>query len=294
MHTGNLLDQLNLQYDNMSKGQKRISEYIMRNYDKAAYMTAAALSDVVGVSESTIVRFAYALGYDGYPKMQRELQEVIQNRLTTVQRLQFMDGLSTEEIIEASFKTDINNLRVTKDKNNAEDIEKIVDCITGARRVYLLGTRSSGPLVEFLRYYMSYIMDNVVEIRFDGSDIFGQVLSAGEEDVVIAISFPRYSRLTVESMQLLKDKGCKLVAITDNQSAPPAQLADYALTAKSYMNSFVDSLVAPLSIINLLIIMLGLKNKEALFSNFEQLEELWRMGDVYANKEHNRRFEQAD
>lgn len=294
MQTGNLLDQLNLQYDSMSKGQKRISEYIMRNYDKAAYMTAAALSKATGVSESTIVRFAYALGYDGYPKMQRELQEVIQNRLTTVQRLQFMDGLSTEEIIEASFKTDINNLRVTKDKNSPEDIEKIVSCIAGARRIYLLGTRSSEPLVEFLRYYMGYIMDNVVEIRFDGSDIFGQVLTAGADDVVIAISFPRYSRLTVESMQLLKDKGCKIVAITDNPGSPPAQLADYALTAKSYMNSFVDSLVAPLSIINLLIILLGLKKKDVLFSNFEQLEELWRAGDVYANKEYNRRFEQTD
>lgn len=294
MHSGNLLDRLNLEYDNMSKGQKLISNYIMNNYDKAAYMTAAVLSEAVGTSESTIVRFAYAMGYEGYPKMQKDLQEVIQNRLTTVQRLQFMEGLSAEEIMESSFKTDINNLRVTKEKNTAKDIERVVDCIVNARTIYLIGTRSSGPLTEFLRYYLGYIMNNVQMIRFDGSDIFSQILNADERDVAIAISFPRYSMLTVESMQYLKDTGCKLIAITDNQSAAPAQLADHVLTAKSYMNSFVDSLVAPLSIINLLIIMLGLRKKNTLFANFEKLEELWRTNDVYVNKEHNRRFEKKD
>ncbi|MGI6152826.1 MAG: MurR/RpiR family transcriptional regulator [Christensenellaceae bacterium] len=294
MYTGNLLDRLNLKYDTFSKGQKLISEYIMQNYDKAAYMTAAALSKTVGVSESTIVRFAYALGYDGYPKMQKDLQEAIQNRLTSVQRLQFMDGLSTEEIINASFKTDINNLRVTKDKNSPLEIEQAVECIAKARTIYLMGTRSSAPLAEFLAYYLGYVTDNIKKIQFDGSDIFSQVLNADERDVVVAISFPRYSMRTVEGMRHMKDKGCKLVAITDNAGAPPAQLADYALLAKSYMNSFVDSFVAPLSVINLLIIMLGLKHKETLFDNFEKLEALWKENDVYASKEYNRRFEQSN
>lgn len=292
MQMGNLLDRLNLEYDNLSKGQKKISNYIMQYYDKAAFMTAAALSKEVGVSESTIVRFAYALGYDGYPKMQKELQEVIQNRLTTIQRLQFMEGLSVEEIIESSFKTDINNLRVTKEKNDPKEIEKTVDLIASARKIYIMGARSSAPLAQFLRYYLAYITENVRLVQYDGSDIYSEMLNAGPEDVAIAISFPRYSTMTLETMQYAKDRGCKIVAITDNTSAPPAQIADYVLAAKSYMNSFVDSLVAPLSIINLLIIMLGLRNKEKLFQNFEVLEQMWQEGSVYATRELNRRYEQ--
>lgn len=288
MWTGNFLDRLNLEYDNMSKGQKRISNYIMQNYDKAAFMTAAVLSDTVGVSESTIVRFAYAMGYEGYPQMQKDLQDVIQNKMTTIQRLRLMEGLSSEEIINASCKTDINNLRVTKEKNSPEKIEKIVDIISEARTVYLLGTRSSGPLVEFLRYYMSYMMNNIRLIRFDVSDVFSQILYANEEDAVIAISFPRYSLTTIDTMESLKEKGCKMIAITDNPAAPPAQISDYTLTAKSYMNSFVDSLVAPLSIINILIILLGLKKKDVLEDNFRKLETMWRIKGIYANGNNER------
>jgi len=283
MWKGNLLDRLNLEYDNLSKGQKRIANYIMQNYDKAAFMTAAVLSDTVGVSESTIVRFAYALDYDGYPQMQKELQDVIQNRMTTIQRLNLMEGLSSREIINASCKTDINNLRVTKERNSAEEIDAVVDIIANARTVYLLGTRSSGPLAEFLRYYMSYMMDNVRLIRFDLSDVFSQILNANEHDAVISISFPRYSQNTIETMEVLRSKGCKMIAITDNVNSPPAQLADYTLTAKSYMNSFVDSFVAPLSIINILIILLGLKKKDVLEENFRELEEFWSINGVYAS-----------
>ncbi|MEG2520091.1 MAG: MurR/RpiR family transcriptional regulator [Christensenellaceae bacterium] len=281
----NVMDKIDQEYCKMSKGQKLIAAYILKNYDKAAFMTAATLSDVVGVSESTVVRFAYALDYDGYPKLQKELQEVIQNKLTTVQRLNLMEGLSCEDIINTSFKTDIHNLRITKENMDPQNIEKIVDTIVNARTVYILGTRSSGPLAEFLRYYMTYITENAKLVRFEASDIFSQILNADERDAVIAISFPRYSMRTIEGMEYLKKRGCKLIAITDNKDAPPAVLADYVLTSKSYMNSFVDSFTAPLAVINLLIIMIGLKKKDVLFSNFNKLEELWRENDVYATKE---------
>lgn len=282
MWQGNLLDRLNLEYDNLSKCQKRIADYITQHYDKAAFMTAAVLSDTVGVSESTIVRFAYALDYDGYPQMQKELQDVIQNKMTTIQRLKLMEGLSSEEIINASCKTDINNLRVTKERNAPSEIDKVVDILANAHTVYLIGTRSSRPLAEFLEYYMSYMMPNVHLIRFSANDIFSQILTADENDAALAVSFPRYSRSTIETMEFLKEKKCPLIAITDNLNAPPAQLADHVLTAKSYMSSFVDSFVAPLSIINILIILLGLKKKDVLTENFHELEELWEKNRVYA------------
>ncbi|WP_066648134.1 MurR/RpiR family transcriptional regulator [Christensenella timonensis] len=281
----NVMDRINHSYAKMSKGQKLIADYILKEYDKAAFMTAATLSSLVGVSESTVVRFAYALGYDGYPKLQKDLQEVIQTKLTTAQRLNLMEGLTSEEVINASFKTDINNLRVTREHIDTKNIEQIVDSIDKARKIYILGTRSSGPLAEFLHYYMNYMNENIKLIRFDGSDIFNQILSADEHDVAIAISFPRYSMRTIEGMTYLKNSGCKVIAITDNEAAPPAQIADYTLTAKSYMNSFVDSFVAPLAVINLLIIMLGLRKKDILFANFNRLEELWQLNDVYATKE---------
>ncbi len=281
----NVLDKINHEYAKMSKGQKLIADYILKEYDKAAFMTAATLSKLVGVSESTVVRFAYALDYDGYPKLQKDLQEVIQTKLTTAQRLNMMEGLTSDEVVNASFKTDISNLRVTRENINTENLEKIVDSIDRARKIYILGTRSSGPLAEFLRYYMNYMNENIKLIRFDGSDVFSQILTADARDVAIAISFPRYSMRTIEGMSYLKNCGCKVIAITDNEASPPAQIADYSLTAKSYMNSFVDSFVAPLAVINLLIIMLGLRKKDILFANFNKLEELWQTNDVYATRE---------
>ncbi len=281
----NIMDRISKEFDHMSKGQKLIAQYILDNYDKAAFMTASALSDTVGISESTIVRFAYALGYAGYPQLQKDLQEVIQNKMTTAQRLNMMEGLSVEDIIHASFKTDFNNMRVTKENIDPDMLEKIVNVISSARMIYILGTRSSGPLAEFFRYYMSYIKDNIRMVRYDGGDIFSQILHADERDAVLAISFPRYSMQTIETMHYLKRQGCKIISITDSVESPPAKISEYVLTAKSYMNSFVDSFTAPLSIINLLIIMIGLKNKEVLFRNFNKLEELWESNDVYATRE---------
>ncbi len=280
-----LISNIEEEFTKLSKGQKLIADFILKNYDKAAFMTAAALSREVGVSEATVVRFSYAMGYDGYPKLQKDLQVLIQNKLTTMQRINLMDGLSIDEIINASFKADISNLKNTKERLDPKVLESIIDVILNARNIYILGTRSSKPLAEFLNYYMSYILDNIKLLHFDGSDIFRQIMGADKQDILIAISFPRYSVNTMDGINYLKEKGCKVISITDSLKSPPAMLSDFVLPTRSYMNSFVDSFVAPLSAINLLIIMLGLRKKDELFHNFNILEEYWSAHKVYVTSE---------
>ena len=286
----NIIDRINLEFKTMSKGQKQIAIYILHNYDKAAFMTAAALASIVGVSESTVVRFAYALGYEGYPELQKDFQEVIKNKLTNVQRLELMEGLTSKEIIETAFKMDIGNIRASQNHITPELMDSVVDSILAANHVYILGTRASAPLAQFLSYYMSYFISNVKQVSFGQSDIYAQALYADKNDIVIGISFPRYSLLTVEGLSHFKSKGCTVVTITDNQSAPPAEYSDYTLITKSNMNSFVDSLVAPLSLINVLIILLGLKKKSELVANFEGLEKIWNQNAIYATQELDDKF----
>ena len=288
----NIIDRINLEYKSMSKGQKQIAGYILHNYEKAAYMTAATLASTVGVSESTVVRFAYALGYEGYPELQKDFQEVIKNKLTNVQRLEQMEGLTAREIMDAAFKMDMNNIKATQALITPELMESVVDSILAARTLYVLGTRASEPLARFLTYYMGYITSNVKMINFGMSDIYAQALYADERDIVLGISFPRYSLITVEGLAYFKSKGCKVVTITDNESAPPAQYSDYTLITKSNMNSFVDSLVAPLSLINVLIILLGLRKKNELVSNFDNLEKVWNTQPIYATKELESKFKE--
>lgn len=286
----NIVDRINLEFKELSKGQKQIAGYILHNYEKAAYMTAATLAATVGVSESTVVRFAYALGYEGYPELQKDFQEVIKNKLTNVQRLEQMEGLTSREIIDAAFKMDVNNIKATQGLISSELMDKVVESILAAKTVYVLGTRASEPLARFLAYYMGYFISDVKMINFGLSDIYAQALYAGEHDIVIGISFPRYSLITVEGLEYFKSKGCKVVTITDNETSPPAQYSDYTLITKSNMNSFVDSLVAPLSLINVLIILLGLKKKNELVANFENLEKLWHTQPIYATQELEDKF----
>ena len=286
----NIVDRINLEFKDLSKGQKQIAGYILHNYEKAAYMTAATLAATVGVSESTVVRFAYALGYEGYPELQKDFQEVIKNKLTNVQRLEQMEGLTSKEILDAAFKMDVNNIKATQGLISPELMDRVVDSILAARTVYVLGTRASEPLARFLAYYMSYIISDVKMINFGLSDIYSQALYAGEKDLVIGISFPRYSLITVEGLGYFKSKGCKVVTITDNETAPPAQYSDFSLITKSNMNSFVDSLVAPLSLINVLIILLGLRKKNELVANFENLEKIWYTQPIYATQELEDKF----
>ncbi len=279
-------------YQSLSKGQKKIANYIQDNYDKAAFMTAGALGRTVGVSESTVVRFASALGFEGYPKLQKHLQEIIKNKLTTVQRLNLMEGMDLEQILDNVFKIDVNNLKSTRNYIDVKEVEQIIQSIENARNIYIMGFRSSAPLAQFFFYYLSYIFENVRLVTYGMSDIFGQLMHVTEEDTVIGISFPRYCNQTVEGMEFAKSRNANLIAITDNKISPLYKIADHVLLTQSDMNSFVDSFVAPLSVINALIIVLGLKNKDKLEDSFGQMEELWSKLRVYSVKEYETaRFE---
>lgn len=277
-----VLARINDQYAHFSRGRKRVADYVLVNHNKAAYMTAAELADAIGVSQSTVIRFAAEIGYDGYPAMRDALRDMLHNKLTTVERLNMMDGLSSEEVVHASFNMDMDNLRATEEMNSPQMFDDAVQAICDARIVYLLGTRTSWPLAQFVDFYLRYMMDNVRLLRFENSEVNAQALGCDARDTLLAISFPRYSSRTMEVMEFMKKRGVKIVCITDNPASPAAALADHALFARSHMNSFVDSFVAPLSLINALIVKLGLKHKEPLFANFEQLETLWREAGTYA------------
>ena len=279
-------DILNIIHDNMSsfsKGQKRIAAFIMDSYDKAAFMTASKLGQTVNVSESTVVRFAAELGYDGYPKMQKALQKMIRNRLTSVQRIEMAnDQIGNEDVVESVLRSDIAKIRSTLDELDHESFDRAVDSIVNARRIYILGVRSSSALSRFLAFYFNLIFDNVIEIGSNNvSEDYEQIMRVGKEDVVIGVSFPRYSRRTVKAMEYAHDRGASLVAITDSEASPVAMAADIVLTAKSDMASFVDSLVAPLSLINALIVAVSQRRNRDVADTFRQLEKIWDEYDVY-------------
>jgi len=270
----------------MSKGHRAIASYIADHYDTVAFITASRLGELVGVSESTVVRFACALGYDGYPELQKKLQELIKTRLTNVQRMGLGSEMPEEELIRTALRTDITSLRHVKEVLDYGMVAKAADMILQARQVYILGLRASAPLAQFLWYYLNYIIPNVsLATSSIGGDIFGHLMHAGEGDLVIAISFPRYSSRTVEGVTFAKENGAKVLAITDNELSPLIGLSDECLYVSMDMNLFVDSLVAPLSIINTLVLLVGMRQKDGLRQNFEMLEDLWRKHDVYTNKD---------
>ena len=269
----------------LSKGQKRIAEYIVNHYDKAAFMTASKLGDKVQVSESTVVRFAIALGYDGYPALQKALQEMIRNRLTAVQRVEMTGDMSESAVLGTVFKADMQNIRQTIEDLDEANFSRTVDALCEAERVYVVGVRSSAPLAQFLGYYMNFIRDNVMVITSGISDVLEQVARVGEKDVVLGISFPRYSRRTIEAMNYAKSKGATVVSLTDTPLSPLGEASDFCLTARSDMASFVDSLVAPLSMINALIVAMSLRHREEVSEHFAQLESLWERNHVYVGKD---------
>ncbi len=254
---------IQVKFPRLSKGQKLIAEFILKHYDKAAFMTAAKLGTSVGVSESTVVRFANELGFTGYPKLQKALQELIKNKLTTVQRIELSnDYVSEESALKGVLKSDMENIRATLEKINHNTFQDVVDNIFEAKRIYIMGLRSSTALAEFLGFYLNLILDNVNIIAYGISDIFEQMINVSENDLVIGIGFPRYAARTIEALTFAQNRGAKVVAITDSLLSPLAAKADYTLIAQSNMASFVDSLVAPLSVINALIIAVGLREKE--------------------------------
>jgi len=286
-----LMRTIQMKFPRLSKGQKLIAEYILKHYDKAAFMTAAKLGSSVGVSESTVVRFANELGFSGYPNLQKELQELIKNKLTTVQRIELAnDFISEENALKGVLKADIENIRATLEKINHKTFEDVVNNIFNAKRIYIIGLRSSTALAEFLGFYLNVILDNVKVVGNGISDIFEQIIRVGEGDLVIGIGFPRYANRTIESLAYAQSRNAKVVAITDSLLSPLASQADYTLIAQSNMASFVDSLVAPLSVINALIIAVGLREKENISDTYNSLEKIWQEYEVYSYKNIDDRY----
>jgi len=272
-------------YKEMSKGQKAIATYLLNSFDKAAYMTAVKLGETVDVSESTVVRFAYMLGYDGYPKLQKALQEMLRNKLTSAQRAEIVSGLEASTVLKTTLRADMENIRLTIEEADSVTFEKVVDSILKARSIYILGLRSALPLVQFMGYYFNFIFGNVRVVTSGVNDIFEQLIHIEPQDVLISISFPRYARRTVEAIAFSKDKGAKIIAITDSLLSPLANYADHTLLARSDMASFADSLVAPLSLINALIIAVGIRKKADTSTEFSDLEKIWEKYNVYAGKD---------
>jgi DNA-binding MurR/RpiR family transcriptional regulator len=273
----------------MSKGHRAIAAYIIDHYDTAAFITASRLGDTVGVSESTVVRFACALGFDGYPELQKKLQELIRTRLTNVQRMGLGSDMTEEELVKWSLRNDITSLRHIREILDYNMVQSVADSILSANHVYIMGLRSSAPLAQFFWYYLNYIVSNTSLVTSSiGGDIFGQLMHATAGDLIIAISFPRYSSRTVDGASFAKNNGAKVIAITDNGMSPLAAMADESLFVNSDMNLFVDSLVVPLSVINTLVLLVGMRKKDGLRQNFEMLEDLWRKHDVYTGKEEHK------
>ena len=270
-----------------SKGQKRIAAYILDNYDKAAFMTAARLGQLTGVSESTVVRFASELGYDGYPGMRKAIQDTIRSRLTSVQRIEVArETMDEENVLESVLMADIDKLHITLDECSRTSFNAAVERIVGARHIYIVGMRSSTCLANFLGFYLNLLLENVHIIQDTAvSEVYEQIIRIREGDVFIGISYPRYSSRTVRAMKFAKGSGAHVIGITDGETSPFVGVADTLLYAKSDMVSFLDSLVAPLSLINALIVSVGLQSKENISETFKRLETIWADYDVYEHAE---------
>ncbi|WP_099189260.1 MurR/RpiR family transcriptional regulator [Tepidibacter mesophilus] len=273
------------QFPKLSKGQKLIAQFILANYDKAAFMTAGKLGEKVGVSESTVVRFANALGFDGYPKLQKSLQELIKTKLTTVQRVEMSKEYSNDwTILKKVLKSDIENIKTTIEELDEESFQKGINKILKAKKIYIVGLRSSTAVAEYLGFYLNIILDNVNIVSYGISDVFEQILKVTEDDLVIAISFPRYSKRTFELANYAKKQGASIIALTDSILAPVASICEEIIPVKSNMASFVDSLVAPLSVANAIIVAIGMRKKEEIKEYFDKLETIWKEYHVYDEK----------
>lgn len=279
----NLLLKIEEEYKELSKGQKRIADYILGHYDKASFMTAAKLAELVGVSESTVVRFAAGLGYEGYPEFQKALQEIVRVKLTTVQRLEMASNrVDDENILKTVLNSDMEKIKLTLEQIDRSAFQKTVETILNAKHIYILGVRSSGALASFLGFYFNLMFRNVRLIQTNSvSEMFEQILNLEAGDVVIGISFPRYSKRTIQALQYAKDSGATVISLTDSNSSPLVPISDIALTSHSDMVSFADSLVAPLSLINALIVAISMKKKDEVTRNFEKLEGIWDEYHVY-------------
>ena len=260
-----------------SKGQKRIAGYILSDYDKAAFMTAGKLGALVHVSESTVVRFAAMLGYSGYPAMQKALQEMVRSKLTSIQRIQASnDKLFSSDVVTSVLQQDMNKIRVAVEEVDRAVFSAVVDKLMAAKHIYILGVRSSSFLAGYLHFYMHLIFDNVSLVTSNSAgDILESTLRIGPGDLLVGISFPRYSQSTVKGVRFAHDRGADVVAITDSAMSPLYPMASAALLARSEMISFVDSLVAPFSLLNALIVAAGHRKDADIAQIFNRLEGIW-------------------
>lgn len=285
----NLLKILEQKMPEFSKGHKAIAEYILKHYDKAAFMTASVLGETVGVSESTVVRFASALGFDGYPKLQQALEELIKNRLTTAQRLDVTsEQMLGGDILTRIINLDIDKLRRTCEEVSRKDFNGALEAFLNAKNIYIVGVRSSFAIAQFVYYYFNHIFENVKLINTTSTgEMFEQIFRIDENDIIFGISFPRYSKKTVKAVKYAKEKGAKVVALTDIDTSPLAEFADYTLLARSDMASFADSLVAPMSIVNALLVAIGIRKREEIKNTYSKLETIWDEYDVFDKSEGN-------
>ncbi len=271
-------------YGTLSKGHKKIADYIISHYQKASFMTAAKLGETVGVSESTVVRFATNIGFDGYPELQKYLQEMVKSHLTSVQRMEVAaTRYEGSDLVDKAFLGDAELIKATRESISREAFAGSVEAINKAKKIYILGVRSSAAIASFAAFYFRFLNDNVVLIdTSSSSELFEQMFRITDEDVCLAISFPRYSNQTINALAFAKSRGATIISVTDGESSPIAPFATHLLVAKSSMVSFVDSLVAPLSVINALIAACAREKKDLVYDNLRMLEEIWDEYRVYS------------
>lgn len=287
--TNELIARIEAKYDKMSKGQKRLADYVRRNYDKAVFLTAARLGEIVGVSESTVVRFATQLGYKGYPGFQKALEELVRNKLNSIQRMEVTYGrISQSEILETVLQSDIEKIKLTLAAIDHKAFNLAIDTILNARKIYVIGIRSCAPLASFLTFYLNLVCEDVTAVNTNSSsEIFEQLIRIGEEDVIIGISFPRYSMRTLKALEFASNRKAKVITLTDSIHSPMNLYSSCNLIARSDMASIVDSLVAPLSVVNALIVALCMKKQKEVVSTLEMLEKIWGEYQVYSGDELN-------
>lgn len=286
MEANDLMHRIHIQ-KKLSKGQKRIVAYLEAHYDKAAFLTAAKLGDAVGVSESTVVRFAISLGYTGYPQFQQALEEYVRHKLNSIQRIEITSDIMQENGVLASvLLADAEKIRTTMDTIDRKAFEQAVDTILEAKTIYIVGIRSCAPLASFLGFYLNLIFPDVrVLMTSNSSELFEQMIHIGQEDVIIGISFPRYSMRTLKALEFANNRNARVITLTDSKNSPMNLYSSCNLLARSDMASIVDSLVAPLSVINALIVSLCMKKQQNVIETLENLEEIWDEYQVYNNDE---------
>ena len=287
--TNELLIRIEERQGQFSKGQKRLADYVIENYDKAVFLTAAKLGEVVGVSESTVVRFATQLGYKGYPGFQKALEELVRNKLNSIQRMEVTYGrISQSEILSTVLHSDIDKIKMTLEEIDQNAFDLAIETILNAKKIYVIGIRSCAPLASFLSFYLHLVCDNVITVNTNSSsEIFEQLIRINEEDVIIGISFPRYSMRTLKALEFASNRKAKVITLTDSVHSPMNLYSSCNLIARSDMASIVDSLVAPLSVINALVVALCMKKQKDVVATLETLEKIWGEYQVYSNDELN-------